>query len=589
MATSDEGTQTGAQPAPGNGSDPDAGPVNADLTQGLLHDWPLRPWILAGLLGACGLLIYLITDNAADEEPVLAAAAAFVGFGGLAAAFTLNARKPIEAGLFALLVGLVMGGIAWHVVAADDHRAGTEFAFAAGCFFTLLALPLFQAGFHRTRLATDYKDTHFHVWADAVSGGGALAFTGLSWLLLALLDGLFGLVGIDIFGDLMGEEWFGWTWSGAAFGAGLGVIRNNLKVIGALQNVVMLVFAILAVPFAAALLVFLLILLASGGNALWEATDSATPILLACAAGAFILFNAIIRDSDEERSANKVMKIAALVLAAVILPLTVFAAISMGIRIDQYGLAPERIWALIAIAVATAYGIACWVALARGRRARWSVKLREANLHLAAIVCVLALILSLPLWDFGAMSARNQIARLTQGKVSVENFDFAALRWDFGDAGRAALAKLADGEGEVARLAVEAQDQESRPYRYGPRDGQSASERLANFSSQTGDSQVDEAFQTLIRSEPWMCSAKCTALDLGTVKEGQRQFVLVEGNGVTHFRLNQSGQMEQRYDFAPDYQQADDSQSDGAQGVEIRRVTVRRVYVDGRAVGAVFE
>ena len=567
----------------------DANPISDET---LLADWPLRPWLLGGLLALAGLLIYLITDDFGDEEPWRAAAAAFAGFGGLAAAFTLTQRRPQEPVAFALIIGLVMGGIAWQLVSADGHRTGLDYAFAAGCFFSLLALPLFQSGFHRSGFATAYKTTHFHVWADAISGGGALAFTGLSWAFLALLDGLFGLIGIDIIGDLMSEEWFGWTWSGAAFGAGLGVIRNNLKVIGALQNVVMLVFALLAVPFALALAVFLIALIASGGTALWDATDSATPILLACAAGSFVLFNAIIRDSDVERSTSHVMLVAALALAAVVLPLCIFAAISIGIRVDQHGLSPERIWALIAVAVASAYGLAAWVALARGRMAGWSDKLREANLKLAAGVCVLAFILALPMWDFGAISARDQVARLNSGEVSADEFDFAALRWDFGDAGREALGELAQGDGEAATLALEAKEQDSRPYRYRNRYRNETlqAERLANFTSEIDESAVEGAFERMLRDEPWRCESPCRAIDLGKTPEGARHFALIEGNDVAHFEQGPGGSLASFYPGLPDSDSAivvSEIPEDAT--IEVRDLSVRRIYVDGKPVGPVFD
>lgn len=564
----------------------DAAPP-ADADTGLIEDWPARPWLLGALGAVAGLLVHLVTEGFTVDSPISVGASTLIGFAALGLAFTLRKRQPAGPLVFSALLGLVMGGIAWQAVAADGHRAGTEFAFAAGCFFSLLALPLFQAGFHRTRLATDYRATHFHVWADAVSGGGALAFVGLSWLALLLVDGLFGLVGIDVIGQLMREDAFGLAWSGGAFGAGLGVIRNNLKVIGALQNVVMLVFAILAAPFAAALLVFLVILLATGGKALWEATDSATPILLACAAGAFILANAIIRDSDEERSQNRVMLIAGAVLAALILPLSAFGAMSMGIRIDQHGLSPERIWALIAIAVACAYGLACWVALVRGRTAMWSVRLRDANLHLAAGVCVLALVLALPLWDFGAVSARNQVARLEAGKVAPEDFDYTALRWDFGDAGRAVLARLAKGEGEVAKLAAEAEAIQRRPYDRG-RD--SVSERTANLRGVSEDAAARAAFTQFVVLESWRCREACRVLELEALPDGRRRFVLVDGSAVSHLALSGEGELEQ---FNPAWENEFASvvdaplADDGA--VEVREETVRRVYLDGKPVGAPFK
>ena len=82
------------------------------------------------------------------------------------------------------------------------------------------------------------------------------------------------------------------------------------------------------------------------------------------------------------------------------------------------------------------------VAMARGRVAGWSDALRDANMKLAAGACVLALVLAMPFWDFGAISTKNQLARLDRGAVTAEEFDFAALRCDFGAAGQGALAKL---------------------------------------------------------------------------------------------------------------------------------------------------
>ena len=109
----------------------------------LLEDWPLRPWLVAALLAFAGLLIHLAADDFTSEEPWPASLAALFGFGGLGAAFTLNRKHPLPAAIFAGIMGLVMAGIAWQVVVAQGHRASVEYAFAAGCFFSLLAVPLF--------------------------------------------------------------------------------------------------------------------------------------------------------------------------------------------------------------------------------------------------------------------------------------------------------------------------------------------------------------------------------------------------------------------------------------------------------------
>lgn len=549
----------------------------------LLADWPLRPWVLAALLALAGLLIHLLLDtgnffdSALPLAPWRAAAAALVFFGSLCAAFSMAPGHLRVAGVFAIGAGAVMGGLAWHLARVQQPYSAEPFAFAAGIFATVLALPLFQAGFHRTRWATDYKITHFHVWTDAISAAGAVAFTGLSWLLLVLLNELLGLVGIDIIDLAFDQDWFGWVWSGGAFGAALGVLRNNLKIIGSLQNVVLIVLSLLAIPLALGLVVFVAGLLASGGQALWDATDAATPLLLACAVGCFIFTNSIVREDDDALSANRVMRIAAMVLAAGILPLGLFAAISMGIRIDQHGLSPERLWALVSVIVAVAYGIAYWAALARGRRTAWAAMLRRANLHLAAATCVLAFILALPLIDFGGISARNQIARLESGRVSAEEFDFTALRWDFGPAGRRALARLAAGDGEVADLATAAQAQTERVWdwqREQARDGFTGELRV-----QPEDPALDALVRTYLASNPWQCNPSCVVLDLGTDSGGRRDVALVQGYTYNRLRLNEAGQDLPLGASPPSEAVGEDSV------VELREEISRFVYVNGRRVG----
>lgn len=549
----------------------------------LLADWPLRPWVLSAMLAMAGLLIHLLLDyyyqynSNAEPQPWRVAAAALIGFGSLSAAFSMAPGRMRESGLFSVLAGLVMGGLAWHLARVSEPYSGEPFAFAAGVFATVLALPLFQAGFHHTRLATDYKITHFHVWTDAISAAGAVAFTGLSWLLLVLLDQLLGLVGIDIIEQAFRQDWFGWLWSGGAFGAALGVLRNNLKIIGSLQNVVLIVLSLLAVPLALGLVVFVVALLASGGQALWQATDAATPVLLACAVGCFIFTNSILREDDEALSGNRVMRIAAMVLAAGILPLALFAVISMGIRIDQHGLSPERLWALVTVVVAVAYGVAYWAGLARGRRQAWATMLRRANLHLAAATCVLAFVLSLPLIDFGAISTRNQLARLESGKVSAEEFDFTALRWDFGPAGRRALARLAEGEGEVADLARAAEAQTERLYDW--QRAQFPDGFTGDLTVQPADPELEQQVRAYLASNPWMCDPSCVALDLGTDSGGRRDVALVMGYSYSRLKLDGEGANLPLGPAAPT------EEPEGEPVVELREETTRFVYVNGRRVG----
>ena len=548
-----------------------------------IEEWPLRPWLLAGLLGVAGLLVYFAgSGNGPDTKvPWRAALVALCFFGPLAFAFTVERARWREPLLFAAIAGAVMAGLAWRAVAAGDNYASPQYGFIAGIIATGLSLVLFQAGFHRTRFATPYPLLHGYAWGDAITAAGSLVFTGASWLLLLVLSELFHLLKIDLLKDLIDEGWFGWTWSGAAFGAALGVLRNEAKIIGTLQRVVMVVMSILGVPLAAGLAIFLVAMIISGPDVLWQATRSATPILLLCAAGAWLLANAIVRDTDAETSANRALRAAALVLAVAVLPLTVFAAISLGTRIAQHGLSPERLWGLVAIAVAVAYGLAWLVAVVRGwKGGGWRDRLRRSNLNLAVVISGVALFLALPILDFGAISARQQLGRLESGKVSAKAFDYEALRWEFGDAGRRALARLEkSGNKQVADYARLAAAQTERTWR-GLEEGPFAEPEDINVRLQPEDAALRAKVVEYLRANRWQCGEYCVAIDLGEAANGAREIALVTGGGYQRVKLPKAGGGVRAPEVTPAAAPLTPQSS-----VEIRTIERRYITIDGKPVG----
>jgi len=220
------------------------------------------------------------------------------------------------------------------------------------------------------------------------------------------------------------------------------LFRERDALVATLQKLAMVVLAVLAPVLAVALAAFLVSLPFTGLKGLWESDIPATPMLLLSGAGAILLANAVIGDGREDRSPNAWLRRAALLLVACVLPLAFFAALSMGQRIGQYGWTPERIWGAIAVAIALAYGAAAWWAVFKGRQ-DFDDPLRPLQTKLAIGLCGLALFLALPILDFGAISAKSQLARLESGKIRAEEFDWAAMGFDFGPAGRHALERIA--------------------------------------------------------------------------------------------------------------------------------------------------
>src|SRR3546814_7543357 len=73
-------------------------------------------------------------------------------------------------------------------------------------------------------------------------------------------------------------------------------------------------------------------------------------------------------------------------------------------------------WGAIAVGVALAYGLAGLWAVATKRRT-FDDRLRPLQQRLAIGLMLLAAFLALPVLDFGAISTRDQLARLESGAV----------------------------------------------------------------------------------------------------------------------------------------------------------------------------
>jgi len=411
------------------------------------RDWPLRAAGLAVAGAAIGLAIHLLlrgkTQFQPTEDTLRIAVATFLGVGGIVYAFVVERERQALSLGFAVVAGLIVASVIhWN---GGGPGAWFEEPWRLTCALLTVAIgaPLFQAWRGAgERRSIPYVAAHNHAWTNVVLWFAAWAFVGIVWGLAFLLSELFQLIGIEALRVLINMDWFGPTLTGAAFGGAVGVLRDREKILGTLQRVVTTVLSVLAPVLAVGLLVFLAALPFTGLAPLWQATKSTTPILLACVIGALILANAVIGDAPEDESRGTVLRWAAVGLGIAMLPLAVIAAVSTGARIDQYGLTPDRLWAVVFTIIACAYGLAYLVAVVRARGG-WAAPVRVANLRLGLALCGGALLLSTPLLGFGAISTRDQLARLESGQTSPAKFDWAALRFDFGPEGKAAVERLA--------------------------------------------------------------------------------------------------------------------------------------------------
>jgi len=427
-------------------------------------DWAWRPWLLAALGAIAGLSIHLIMGDdryGTQYSALQMSSAMFVGCFAVLIGFTLErARWQWSLG-FSFAAALTAALVAWWNGAPEEWSDAESWRMICALLSIAIAAPLFQTARDQAAWRFPYVDVHGHASTNIVMWFASMAFVGVVFLLTLLLSELFSLIGIRVIKEALDEQWFVMLLIGAAFGAAIGVFRKRDGITRMLLKVVVALLGVLAPVLGAGLLIFLASLPFTGLSALWDATRATTPILLSCVIGALVLANVVIGHSTEDENRFPPLRWGAMALALSILPLTVIAAISTGARIQQYGFTPDRLWALTFVIVASAFGVAYLVALVRGRM-DWARHVRPANLKLAFALCGLALFLALPILSFNAISTRDQVARLESGRIAQDKFDWVALRFDFGEPGKAAVARLAKSGNAAFRaaaaLALQAED-----------------------------------------------------------------------------------------------------------------------------------
>ena len=557
--------------------------------------WPLRPWLMAGVCAVAGLLLWWLGQavTPATQGSWNLPAMTFVAIAAVSFVITVERTRWSWSIAFAAEWGAVIAFVGWFTVRYNLNPTIFEWPFLSSVFAVLIAAPLFQTVRDEGAWRFPYDRLHSHAWADAVIGVAALVFVGIAFLLTWLISGLFKLIGIRLVSELLNSPAFDWALAGFAFGGAIGLLRERDALVATLQRLVMVVMSVLAPVLAGALLLFLASLPFTGLGILWSSSLSTTPLMLTSAAGAVLLANAVIGNGRDDRATNRVLWWSAMALAMAVLPLAIIAALSMGARIGQYGWTPERIWGAVAVGVALAYGVAGWGAAIRGRGA-FDEMLRPLQTRLALAVCGLAVLLALPLIDFGAISTRSQMARLASGRITAEKFDWRAIAFAFGPAGRARLADIArtgpTEQRKLAAMALAAKD------RYAP---EFDVERTRSVSAANGLLRVvpvgralPPALKAAITGSPFCRGTPCVVTWID-----ERRVVIAGGGGPGmsimsgHYQLDATGAWNEDYDL----QRANVRPSEPAPipdmatvPVELRTVERKQLFVDGKPVGDAF-
>ncbi|AZL71126.1 MULTISPECIES: DUF4153 domain-containing protein [Pseudomonas] len=285
-----------------------------------------------------------------------------------------------------------------------------------------------------------YEDLFRHAWNNVFILFLAQMLTGLFWQLLWLCALLFSMLGIPQVKEAVESPVFLWLVLPVVFSLGMRMGRENEKVIGLLRGILLTLCRFLLPLGALITVLFTLTLPFTGLQPVWD-TGYSTTLLLMLAIINLFLVNGVFQEGHQGSVYPVALK--RLVNASLLcLPVLVgLAAYASWMRIDQYGLTPSRIMALLLVGVMLAHGLAAaWAVLAS--RQGWLSSLRVSNPWIALFSAALVVLFYTPLLAPQALSAKNQVERLISGRTPVSEFDARNLYHDLGQPGRDAFEQL---------------------------------------------------------------------------------------------------------------------------------------------------
>ena len=285
-----------------------------------------------------------------------------------------------------------------------------------------------------------YDDLFRHAWDTVFIVLLGMLLNGVFWALLLLWGGLFKMLGIVALNKLFFTDGFVYVSSMTVFALGLHMGRENDRVIGLLRGILLTLCRFL-LPFSSIIvIVFIGALPFTGLEPIWD-TGYSTPIMVCLVAANLFFLNGVFQDGHQS-SGYPLWLVRMVDLCLLCLPvLVVLAGYSSWLRIEQYGLTPSRVLAMLLVLVVFAHCVAAvWAVFAS--KSAWLGSLRVSNPWIALACVVLFLGIHTPWFSPLKISAQNQVQRVLTGKTQVETFDADTLRYRLGAPGMQAYEAL---------------------------------------------------------------------------------------------------------------------------------------------------
>lgn len=384
-------------------------------------------------------LFEVVPDLIRNERAVMVLIAFWLGFFGVLLALLGPVRLIPAVVVSAVWAALTTLLLFWASFRHEDMSALVNGSHMVMAYVYLLAIavPFLGAGLLMPGGWRRYALLFDTAWNIVVRYAAAGLFVGVVWAVVMLSDALLGLVGIDVIDWLLGFEPVPYLLSGLALGLGLAIVHELNEYISPFLLIQLL--RVLMPVLLAVLAVFILALPFRGLGGLFGQFSAAATLGLVAFAAITLITTAIHR--DDELSVQGIGMLTTARTLSVLVPVPAGLALwAVWLRVDQYGLTPDRVVALVAAGVIVIYAVG--FAVSALMRTHWRAHQRSVNRWMALMTLGVSALWLTPALNSERLSTASQVARAEAG-VPVDQLALWEMAHDWGHAGKAGLVKIA--------------------------------------------------------------------------------------------------------------------------------------------------
>ena len=411
-------------------------------------DWGRIRIVMAGVGAAGGAACYGLVEllpRMVENDRILlvlflAVGGFFVELMSLAGPVSLR-RAVLPSVAVAVGVALLM---VWASFRFDGVDPFLEAGHPAAALFIiyLVATPFVSVRLEQGRGHwLDYAHLFQTAWSLIVRAIAAAVFTGVFWGVVFLSDALLDLVNIDVIEDILELDPMPFVITGAVSGLALAVAHEWREYV---SPHLLLRLLRLLVPVVVPVLGLFIVAVGISGLDSTLGFFSETALLTGVAIGGITLVTVSVDRDQGHQVQARLMVWMVRALAVLLLPVALLAVWGVILRVQQYGWTPDRILAALSAVVVLVYALA-YAGLVLWRGA-WMQRLRRANVVLALLSLLLALLWLTPVLNAERIASNSQLSRILSGRVDADQAAIWELAHEWGRPGARAIYALRSAE-----------------------------------------------------------------------------------------------------------------------------------------------